>query len=150
MFINQYISGRLSCRKIMWWILFNLSCLYVHVNDYPNYILLVQTSHLWAPAASLSPLLGCHLINLKCPKVNSCYFWLHSPPLPQNTALPPVFSASVNCTPIQPSVKARNEEVVLYLLSALNPTSNPYSSQSFFLWNVPQNFSLFSSALPSS
>lgn len=92
MFTNQayqYICGGSPCRKITW-ILFSLSCLYIHVGDSPNYIFPVHISHLWAPAASLLSLLRYHLVNLKCPKVNSCYCLFHSlPPLHpiENTAL---------------------------------------------------------------
>lgn len=125
----------------MCWTIFNLSCLYAHANDSPNYMFPVQTTHLWAPAASSSA--GCHLINFKCSEVNSCYFLLHFPP-PPKTCPCSVPSTSANHTTLHPSVEIRNTEVVLQLLSVPNPTSNLCSSPKFLPSKyTAQKFSLF-------
>lgn len=136
MFTNQTISARLLCKKIMWWILFNLSYLYVCVYNSKNYVCPVHTCLLVISARMSShkfKMFESELMVLLTPP--SISLQKHGP----SSSVLYLSRLYHHATSIEP------ETLKLFFTFSLLQTPHPIyiQAKSFYLWNISPKFSLF-------
>ena len=125
----------------MWWII--LVFLASTYRSETSQIISSPDLSLWASAASLSFPVGCHLISLQGPKVNSCCCFLHAHCSSKHSS-----SSSVLTPPFTEVMKPEAGKSFSTFFLPPNPHPIYIQVQSFHLWNIPPNLAFSSSVLP--